>query len=65
MKQYSCILHYKGYAIIVENYIYKLDINRTKSFLTMKEIMNHIDRIETGFDDVIRKLKPEPNGKAN
>lgn len=43
---YYCILHYKGYEIIVENYIYKLAINRAVSFLTMDDVKKEIDRIE-------------------
>jgi len=43
---HSCILHYGGYTIIVENYLYMLSLDRTKKYLTLKDIMNVIDRIE-------------------
>ena len=61
MKKHSCILHFKGYAIIVEDYIYKLQINPTKTFLTMTDIINHINTIERNFNNVVGPLKMPPN----
>ena len=58
---YFAILHFRGYTIIVENYIYKLQVNPSRKFLTMKDIMNEIDNIEKGFNSVMDKLKTEPN----
>jgi hypothetical protein len=40
---YSTLLYYKGYCIIVESSLYKIVINRTKTFLTMQDVMNEID----------------------
>jgi hypothetical protein len=56
---HSTTLRYKGYAIIVEDYIYMLEINRTQRYLTMQDIMNRIDELER-----VKKLKPEPNAKT-
>ena len=43
---HSVIMHYGGYTIIVENYLYMLYLDRTKKYLTFQDIINVIDRIE-------------------
>jgi len=43
---YSIILFYRGYCIIVENFIYKLQLNPWKTFLTMDDIKKEIENIE-------------------
>lgn len=53
---YSTLLYYRGYAIIVEGYIYKLAIDSSRSFLTMDDIKKRIDYLENS----IKKLK-NPN----
>ena len=53
---YSVILHYKGYTICVENYIYKLKISPYQHFLTMTDIKNHIDKIENNFNQIMNRI---------
>jgi len=36
-------MYYGGHKIIVENYLYMLHEDRTKKYLTLKDIMNVID----------------------
>ena len=43
---HSVILHYKGYTVIVENYLYKLKISPFNKYLTFQDIKNVIDGIE-------------------
>lgn len=43
---YSNLLYYKGYTVIVENYIYKLALVPNKWFLSFRDIIKEIDRIE-------------------
>jgi hypothetical protein len=60
---HSTTLQYRGYDIIVENYIYKLKLDPSKSFLTFDDIANHINNIESGFDSLLDKIKKPPNEK--
>jgi hypothetical protein len=60
---HSCLLPYKGYTIVVENYIYKLAIDPTKTFITLDDMMGHIDNMENRFENVMSKLKKSPNEK--
>ena len=53
---YSVTLHYKGYTICVENYIYKLQINPYQTFITMTDIKNHIDKIENNINQVVNRI---------
>lgn len=46
MTTYTTILHYKGYAIIVENWIYRLATNPYRRFLSMNDMKSEIDKIE-------------------
>lgn len=59
-KMYSVILHYKGYVVCVENYIYKLKINPTQSFVTMTDIKNHIDKIENN-ENIVNRIGERPD----
>lgn len=56
---HSVLLYYKKYCIVCENYIYRLHINPTRHYLTMKDIMNEIDnleKIQNNFSGIINRI---------
>lgn len=48
-------MSYKGYAVIVEGYLYKLKVNPYKSYMTFQDIKNVIDGIEES--ELIKQYK--------
>jgi hypothetical protein len=56
MNTYSTLLHYKGFTIVVENWIYRLAVNPLKKFLSMNEIKAEVDRIEKNFQTTMKSI---------
>jgi hypothetical protein len=56
MTTYSTILHYKGFQINVENWIYWLAVNPSKKFLSMNEVKAEVERIETDFQTTMKSI---------
>jgi hypothetical protein len=59
---YYTTLHFRGYAIIVENYIYKLRLDPSRHFITMQDVIGYINQIEDG-NDILSKTIREANEK--
>lgn len=48
---YSVILHYRGYTIIVENYMYSIALNPMNKFISMDDAKKEVDKICEYFEE--------------
>jgi hypothetical protein len=49
-------MHYKGFTITVENYIYRVVVVRNKTFATFGDACKEVDRIEADFQAIIHQI---------
>ena len=70
---YSVILHYRGYTIIVDNYLYSLQLNPFSKFLSMDEVKSEVDKMveyfgeaptEERIEEIKFKIKQLADGKT-
>lgn len=61
---HTAILHYKGYTITVENYLYRIKLQPGNVYLTFSDAMKAVDRIDDATEATINKILNTPNGSS-
>lgn len=70
---YSTLLYHRGVCIVVENYLYRIKLYPVKTFVSMQDCVNEINKIENNFREIWNRIangdrcdqKPNENSSLN